>query len=123
VSQRIAELDASLVDKRRLRDQLAAHAPAPAPTLADVEGLLQKLPLIAERLPELPTAERPLPADQLPMPAQKPIGPHYEGSPETFRETEASCGQQQLIGLPELRPLHLPAENLQLMTKHEYLQF
>jgi hypothetical protein len=57
VAQRIAELDADLVDKRRLRDQLAAHAPAPAPRFADVAGLLEKLPLIAERLPELPTAE------------------------------------------------------------------
>jgi hypothetical protein len=57
VAHRVAELDQALVDKRRLRDQLAAHAPAPAPTFADVAGLLQKLPLIAERLPELPTAE------------------------------------------------------------------
>lgn len=57
VAQRIVELDAALVEKRRLRDQLAAHAPAPAPRFADVAGLLQKLPLVAEKLPELPPAE------------------------------------------------------------------
>ncbi len=57
VAQRIAELDHALIEKRRLRDQLAAHAPAPAPRFADVAGLLQKLPLIAEKLPELPPAE------------------------------------------------------------------
>lgn len=57
IAQRIGELDQALVEKRRLRDQLAAQAPAPAPRFADVAGLLAKLPLIAEKLHELPTAE------------------------------------------------------------------
>jgi hypothetical protein len=35
----------------------------------------------------------------------------------------ARRGQEQPIGLSELRPLHLAAENLQLMTENESLHF
>jgi hypothetical protein len=44
VAQRIAELDNALVEKRRLRDQPAAHAPAPAPKIADVADYWRSYP-------------------------------------------------------------------------------
>jgi hypothetical protein len=57
VAQRIAELDEALADRSHRLDQLAPQAPPEAPQFGDVAELLSKLPLIASRLRELPTAE------------------------------------------------------------------
>lgn len=61
VHARIGELDEALEQRRRqLKDLAAQAAPAP-PQLADVEDVLMKLPVLAERLHELPVGElRPL---------------------------------------------------------------
>lgn len=57
VAQRVAELDGAIRERRDRLDQLAAQLPPEAPQAADVAMILARLPILADRLPELPQAQ------------------------------------------------------------------
>ncbi len=57
IAQRVAELEEAINERRQRLDQLAAQVPPEAPQFGDVATVLAKLPIIADRLAELPQGE------------------------------------------------------------------
>jgi len=57
IADRIAELEAAIADRHHRLAALAEQAATAAPTLADVAPLLDRLPILADRLAETPQTE------------------------------------------------------------------
>jgi hypothetical protein len=57
VGQRVAELEDAISERQKRLDRLAAQAPREAPRGDDVATALARLPVIADRLRELPQGE------------------------------------------------------------------
>ena len=57
VAQRVAELEAAIAEQRPRLVALARESATEAPTLADVAPLLDRLPILADRLAEAPQGE------------------------------------------------------------------
>jgi len=57
VGQRVAELEDALAERRERLVTLARASATEAPTLADVAPLLDRLPILADRLAEAPQGE------------------------------------------------------------------
>ncbi len=54
ISQRVGELEAGLAERNQRLAALAQQAAAEAPTFADVAPILDRLPVLAERLADMP---------------------------------------------------------------------
>lgn len=57
VGQRVAELEGAIAERRERLVQLARDSATEAPTLADVAPLLDRLPILADRLAQAPQGE------------------------------------------------------------------
>ncbi len=58
-----------------------------------------------------------------PMPARERFRPHHECLPRTARQHPTERREQQPVAGLKPRPFRLPAQDQQLMTQHEDLQF
>jgi hypothetical protein len=70
-----------------------------------------------------PVRVRPVAGDEPPMPAQQCLRPHHEGLPRAPRQHSAERRQEQAVALAELRPLHLPPQDRELMPQQQDLEF
>jgi hypothetical protein len=57
VAERIAELEAAIADRRQRLVAIAEQVATAPPTLADVAPLLDRLPILADRLAQAPQGE------------------------------------------------------------------
>jgi hypothetical protein len=60
--------------------------------------------------------------DQPPMPAQERLRPHQERLPGATRQHPAERSQEKPVTRGELRPLHLPPHDRELVPQNQDLQ-